>query len=1813
MITTCDGTPSIFGYQMSQLLYRGTKTEVYQGIRVLDAKPVVIKLLRQEYPTSIELLQFRNQYIIAQKLEHPGIVRPLCLEAYRNSYVLVMEDFGGISLKEYLKTNKLELKEFLEIALQICSILHYLYHHHVIHKDIKPANILIHPQTKQIKLTDFSIASLLPRETQCIISPNILEGTLAYISPEQTGRMNRGIDYRSDFYSLGVTFFELLTGQLPFQSNEPMDLVHCHIAKKPPLLEDTSEEIPPVLSNIVMKLMAKNAEERYQSALGLNHDLEKCLTQLTATSKIIDFEIGKNDICDRFMIPEKLYGRETIVQQLLEAFERVAGNSEQNPVTDAHTPHSEMMLVAGFSGIGKTSVVNEVHKPIIRQRGYFIKGKFDQFNRNIPLSAFVESLRDLIIQLLTESEGQLQQWKLKILAALGNNSQVIIDVIPELEQIIGQQPASPEVTGDAAQNRFNLLLQNFIQIFTIKEHPLVIFLDDLQWADLTSLKLIKLLMGELHTGYLLLIGAYRDNEVSPVHPLISTLADIKKTGAIMNSITLQPLSQLKVNQLVSDTLGCEEKLAFPLSQLVSQKTQGNPFFAIQFLKALHQDGLIIFNVEECCWQCDIAKINQQALTDDVVKFMVFQLLRLPESTQQVLKLAACIGNQFDLNTLAIAAQQSPMETAACLWNGLHEGLILPQSEVYKFYVGTEHIPTQDTSHHIVYKFLHDRVQQAAYLLIPDDQKQLTHYKIGTLLLCNSSDAEREERLFEIVTHLNAARTLITQPSELEELTQLNLIAGRKAKSATAYAAAVEYFATGIALLPHDAWESHYNLTLSLHIEVTEATYLNTDFKQMEQWATIVLQHTQTLLDSIPVYVTRMMAAKSQGHPLTTLRIGLQVLQLLGIEFPPQPTPADITRAGEVTMRLWRGNSPLNLLNSPSMIDAHYLASMTIMTNMVSSAYLTTPALMFLLIFKQVEFSILYGNCAVSVYGYADYGVILSSQMESLEAGYEFGQLALNLLQKLESKTLQCRTYFIVYSFIFHWKETLHEQLPHLLTGYHSGLETGDIESTALNAQAYCHYAYFAGRELTGLATEMSAYAQSIRSLRQETTLHYLEIAYQAVENLLGENQFPERLTGNIYHAEQKLPVHQANQDITGLFHWHFYQTILWYLFGYYRQAAQQSRLVEQYLDGGISQFSIPVYVFYDSLIHLSLYKEANQEEQQQILTRVAANQAKMQSWADVCKYNHQHRWELVEAERYAILGDKIEAIALYDLAISRAKANAFLQDEALANELAAKFYLNWDKEKVAQIYLQEAYYCYARWGAKAKTDDLEKHYPRLLQPILQQRQLNLDTLETIVDTTITNYSSHLLDSSSSSTVFFTLDFAAILKASQVLSSEIHLDKLITALMQVLLQNSGAQKIALILPEETHCIVVAVSNLEDLATGKTIELTSTPLDISHDVPTKIVYTVKRTLQPIIVDDISKTTTWEADSYIVKHLPKSMLCMPIVNQGKLISILYLENNLLTGVFTKERIEILNLLCTQAAISLANAQLYQQTQQALNELQQTQIKLVQSEKMSALGNLVAGVAHEINNPIAFLAGNVQPALDYIKDIFGLLNLYHEEYPNLSTVIQEEIANIDLEYIREDLPKVIGSMREGINRIKNISNSLRTFSRADKDYKVPFNIHNGIDSTILILKHRLKANEQHPAIEVVTKYGNLPPIECFPGQLNQVFMNILANAIDALEEASIGRTYTEIQKKPNLIIITTAIENQHLTITIKDNGRGMSEAVKKRIFDHLFTTKGVGKGTGLGLAIAHQIIVEKHGGSIDCNSSLGEGTEFIITLPLQ
>ncbi|AFZ12489.1 multi-sensor signal transduction multi-kinase [Crinalium epipsammum PCC 9333] len=1802
---------AISGYKIIEKIYDGVETGVYRAQPDLEENTVIIKILKAKYPTLKEITQLRHEYDISKNLDFAGIIKTYKLENYQNGLFLVLEDLGGLDLKKFLDTHKIDLKDFCEIALQLTDALTVLYEHHIIHKDIKPHNIIIQPITKQVKITDFSIASRLSRENPTINNPNGMEGTLTYISPEQTGRMNRSIDYRTDFYSLGVTFYEMLTGEVPFKSSEPIELVHAHIAKKPIPPIELNPEIPQVISDIVMKLLAKTAEDRYQSALGIKADLEICLNELQNTGSISNFTPGQEDLFAQFVIPQKLYGRETEVATLMAAFERASQGS------------AEMMLVSGYSGIGKSSLVNEVHKPIVRDRGYFISGKFDQFKRNIPYASVIEAFQDLIRQLLTETSAKIANWKEKLLNALGENGQVITEVLPDVELIIGEQPDVPKLGATESQNRFNRVFQNFSHVFSTKEHPLVLFLDDLQWADSASLKLIQLLITDPDSQYLLFIGAYRDNEVSPTHPLILTLEEIQKLGSTINNIVLTPLDISHVRELVADTLHDQINRSQPLANLVFNKTQGNPFFLTQLLQSLYEEKLLTFDFNVGNWQWNIEQIQGIGITDySVVQLLAKNIQKLPKSTQRVLKLAACIGNTFNLDVLAIINEKSQPETAEDLWSSLQAGLILPLNEAYKIPLSFDEnksgaLILQDFK--VSYKFLHDRVQQAAYSLIPEAEKKETHLKIGQLLLEKTNPEERKENIFALVNQLNFGTELITSDAEKYELVELNLIAGIRAKLSNAYEAARKYLNVALALIPENSWQNQYELALALYVEAVEVEYLNIDFEQAEKLSEIVITQAKDLLDKIQVYEYKILFYLAQSQPNVAIELSLQVLEMLNItlaETPPEKLNIE------------------DLVKLPEMQDPHKLAAMRILMVLMPAAAFVNPALLPASAFTMVNLSSQHGNSALAAYSYATYALLLCQFLGDIEAGYKFSQLSLKILEDFNGKKIKAKIFNIVNGFVIHWKAHARETVEPLREGVQVGIETGDIEYACYNAATYSAYIFYIGEPLNFVNQQQSIYVDMMLKLQQKTQVEYAQIFRQLVFCLSKEVTNKYSLCGDFFNTAEMLPIFIGNKNFLLVFVTYLANTLISYWFKNYEQAVTNAMQATQYAFAASGFIHITEHNFYYSLALLGAYPDVENSLQQQYMQQVENNQQAMQLWAENAPANYQHKYDLINAEKARILGNIGEAMEYYDRAIKAAKKQQYTQEEGLANELAAEFYFSRGKDKVATTYLTDAYYCYIHWEATAKVKDLELRYPQIFSQILARKNFSIDLDKTTSLTTAVGT--------------FALDLTTVMKASQTLSREILLNDLIEKLMKIVMENAGAQNSCLILDKKGKLVVEATVFVDK---NDLVLFPSIPLEDSETLPLSLINYVARTQENVVLRDAGREGNFITDAYIVKAKLKSILCVPIINQGTVIGILYLENNLTAGAFTPERLEVLRILSTQAAISLKNAMLYAnletateelkvantkleeysrtleqkvetrtlelkdknlRLEQTLTELQQTQTQLIQTEKMSSLGQLVAGIAHEINNPVNFIHGNILHASEYIDGLLNLVNLYQEQYPNSTPKIQDEIEAIDLEFLREDLPKVIESMQIGSERIRQIVLSLRNFSRLDEAEMKKVDIHEGIDSTLLILQHRLKAKSEHSEIKIIKEYGDLPKVECYPGQLNQVFMNIVSNAIDVLEEYDSKRSGLERQQNPCTIRIHThLIDGNKVKISIADNGSGMREEVRSKIFDPFFTTKSVGSGTGLGLSISYQIVVEKHRGHLECISSPGKGAEFIITIP--
>ncbi|AFY81872.1 AAA family ATPase [Oscillatoria acuminata] len=1499
---------TIPGITVQTQIYESANSLVYRGIRESDHQRIILKILKENYPTPYELARYRTEYQITQSLNVPGVVKVYDLQTYQNTLVMFLEDFGAESLKHWINQRPFSLEEFFAIAIAATEALGQIHAANLIHKDINPSNILFNPTTGQIKIIDFGISTQLTRENTTLQSPNGLEGTLPYLSPEQTGRMNRCLDYRTDFYSFGVTFYELLTHRLPFETTDALELVHCHIAKQPIPPTDIDAKIPPVLSEIVLKLMAKTAEDRYQNAYGLKADLEECLRQYNANN-LLDFPLGRHDVSNKFQLPQKLYGRESEIQNLLSAF------SESSTA-------SQLMLIAGYSGIGKSALVQELYKPITEKRGYFISGKFDQLQRNIPYSAIVSAFQGLVKQLLTESKAQLNQWRNNLLAAVGVNGRVIVEVIPEIELIIGPQPEIPELGPNESQNRFNLVFQNFIKVFTQPQHPLALFIDDLQWADGASLKLMQLLMAGRSPG-LFLIGAYRDNEVSAAHPLMLTLDEIAKTGAVIQRISLAPLDLETIAQLIGDTLNSDLQTVRSLAELVQAKTGGNPFFMNEFLKSLYTEKLVDFDRQTRQWQWDLEPIQARSFTDNVVELMVGKIQKLPEETQELLKIAACIGNEFDLESLGLILSKKSEELANHLYAAVAENLLNPLGNIGDIALVVAEAEflsmalPRNSVKSLPYKFVHDRVQQAAYFLIEDSQKSQFHQKIGQIMLENTPEDKREEKIFDIVNQLNLGSALIAEHSAQPELAQLNLMAGKKAKLSTAYQPALNYLQIGIEQLPPNSWQQQYPLTLSLYEEAAEVAYLSGDLALMDQFVATVLSQAKTVLDKVKVYEVKILAYNAQGLFAEAIAIGLEVLNLLGIKLPKQANKLDVLR-GLLATKLTIGRRAIaSFIDLPTMTDPSSQAAMRIIAKISSAAYMAEPFLLPLIVFKQVSLSLKWGNASESAFAYSSYGLILCSVAEDFPGSSQFGQLALQLLYKLNAREVEARTQYVIYHFIQHWIAPVKEVLNPLRQAYAVGLETGDLEFGTYAALQYSGYALLSGSELVQLESEMATYTQVMEEMGQERNLAMQSLYHQAVLNLIEEGENPGILMGRALDEQVMLSMIKSRNDRTAISSLYFLKLMLSYLFNERENALAFAEVAEEYLDGITAILLVAHFYFYDSLARLLVATDASPTQKKALLQKASRNQKKIKKWMHYAPQNNSQKYWLVEAELCRVQGQDAKAMDYYDKAINLAKQNEYIHEAAIAYELAAKFYLSRGKELTAKAYMQEARYCYQRWGAVAKVKHLEENYGDLLT-----------TTHGKVS------SSQMANAQTTTGSGSNLDIATVTKSYQAISGEIMLDKLLSSLMKIILENAGAQRGYLILCHQGELRIEAESHIDE---EQITVLQARLITDCSLISEAIVNYVARSQEAVVLNDATQEGNFTSDAYIQTHQPKSILCVPLINQGTLLSLIYLENNLTTGAFTPERVELLKLLSGQAAISIQNAKLYTEVRENESRLNQ------------------------------------------------------------------------------------------------------------------------------------------------------------------------------------------------------------------------------------------------------------------------------------
>ena len=1460
------------------------------GDRDLSGILVVVPVSEHPVPAILERLE--HEYALRDELASDWAARPLTLARSEGRTMLILEDPGGEPLDRLLG-QPMELTRFLRFAVGLAAALGKLHHQGLIHKDIKPANILVNSATGTIWLTGFGIASRLPRERQSPEPPEVIAGTLAYMAPEQTGRLNRSIDSRSDLYALGVTFYEMLTGALPFKATDPMEWVHCHIARQADPPDERVKEVPKVFSSIVMKLLAKSAEERYQTAAGVEADLQCCLTEWQAHGRVDAFPLGTHDLSDRLMIPERLYGRDHEIDTLLDSFDRVVAQG---------TP--EFVLVSGYSGIGKSSVVNELHKALVPPRGLFASGKFDQYRRDIPYATLAQAFQSLVRPLLGQSEAELGRWRHALREALGQNGQLIVNLVPELELVIAKQPPVPDLPPQDAKNRFQMVFRRFLGIFAQKEHPLALFFDDLQWLDTATLDLLEHLVTHSEVRHVLLVGAYRDNEVGPAHPLMRTLDAIRKAGARVQEIVLAPLRLDDVGRLVADALHCALKRAMPLAKLVQEKTAGNPFFAIQFFTALVEEGLLAFDPVAPAWQWDIDRLRAKSYTDNVVDLMTGKLKRLSATAQETLKQFACLGNVAEIATLAMVHGETEEAMHAALWEAVHAGLVFRQDSACKF--------------------LHDRIQQAAYSLIPEEHRAEVHLRIGRVLLASMTAEEIAEHLFDVANQFNRGAALLIDRDEKAQVATINLRGGRKAKAAAAYASACVYFAAGMALLEERDWGGRYELMFTLWLERAECEFLTSNFDQAEQLIGELLEHGTSKVDQAAAYHLKVQLRVVKSENPQAVDSALTCLRLFGIDFPAHPTWEQVQVEYETIWRNLDGRQIENLIDLPLMTDPELHAAMDMLSALNPAAYYTDFHLYCLLLCRMVNISMQHGMCGACAHGCAYFGFILGPVFHRYREGYRFTKLACDLVEKHGFIAYRAKVHYSM-GIVALWTQPIATAIHFMRAAFRTATETGDL-STA-------YYSMF--HSVTDLLLRNDpldvVWRESEIALDFARKARYGDVA----DIIVSQQRFIATMQGRTAtfstFSDAQFDEVAFEVQLTG----RMPMLICWYwilklkarfLAGDYAEALAAAGKAKALLWASASQIQLLDYFYYTALTVAARYENATAHGQNRWRDLLTAHREQLREWAENYPPTFGDKQALVSAEIARLEGRDLDAMRLYEDAIRAARENGFVQNEGAANELAAQFYLKRGIEKVAHSYLRDARYCYLRWGAQGKVQQLDERYPAI------EDQASLRPTTTI-DTPVEQ-----------------LDLGTVMKASQAVSGEIVLENLIKTLMMIALEHAGAERGLLILPHgEEHRIEAEARTGRDQVEVYIRRMAVTP----SELPESLLRYVIRTQESVILDDASVQNLFSDDECVRQRRLRSVLCLPLVKQAKLMGVLYLENSLAPRVFTPKRLTMLELLASQAAISLENAGLYADLQQENIIRKRAEDFLAQGERIGHTGS--------------------------------------------------------------------------------------------------------------------------------------------------------------------------------------------------------------------------------------------------------------------
>jgi predicted ATPase/signal transduction histidine kinase len=1772
------------GFDPETVLHESAKTSLRRARRRADGAPVLLKSLNSEYPTPAERSYLRHEFELLRRLHIPGVVRALELAEGKKGPVLVLQGQCSHTLRREIDLGGMSLPRFFAIALPLVRIVADIHRARIVHKDLNPSNIIL-DESGQPCIVDFGIASRLPRE-HAEIRPAHIEGLLAYVSPEQTGRMNRALDWRTDIYALGAIFYEMLTGRPPVANAEPPEMIHAIIARVPPLPHQVRADVPPLLSGIVMRLLAKTVEERYQSCSGLAHDLAEVQRRLASAETLEPFELGTHDAIDRFRIPQKLYGREEQVAQLLAAFERVARGGV------------EVLMITGPSGIGKSALVREVDRANAVRRGYFVDGKFDQFQRDVPLGTVARALRALIRQLLTEPEDRLRAWKQSLGEAIGQSGALLTGAIPELELLLGQQPPVAPTSSEEHRRRVELVTLRFLQAFANETHPLVIFLDDLQWADVQSLELLQRVILDQNTQYLLLVSAYRDNEFDATHPLRKMLESMQAATRFVSELHLGPLRREHVLQLVAETLRREPRDAAPLAELIFDKTQGNPFFVREFITSLHEQGKLRSD-SNGTWSWDLGEIRAQEVTDNVAVLLSERMRRLPVETQQVLQLAACVGSRFDIQTLSVVCEGSAAQTLHLLWPAIEAGLLVPLNASLRLMRGAQDEEAADgeEAESSVCHFAHDRVQQAAYELVPNDKRGEVRLRIGRLLLEKLSPEERETRLFEIMQHFAQGLELVEAPAEREQLAELYLAAGLRAKRAAAYDTAASSFRLGRSLLRGDAWESQYSLALKLHSEGAEAARMLLDFADMEALVAVVKTRANDVLDLVSVYEVEISYHYSQNRLGESLAVSRELLARLGVVLPAQPSALHVLPALLSAVRLVRRKKVEALAALPRMTHPVALAAMRIMMRSVPAVFSASPNSFPIIVSQMVKLSVRHGNSAESSWAYTLLATLIAIVLGKYDEGYELGCFGVSLMERLGAREFLPRIYASFYTTQVQWKRPWRDTLAPLEQAHQIAREIGDDEFACTHAIMYACHIIFTGEPLDVVKRRQAEYLAFTEQHRSEFHSLYIRPLHQLALNLRGEGMDPLLLAGPVLDEEKTRPQMLAGKHLAGLFLVSMCRGILAYLLGNPSDALTHATRAREYESTVLGTISTTENIYFQTLALLACWDKATVKQR---LT-LQMNRRKIRGWANQAPFNFLQKHLLVEAEWLRLRGRQMESLQMYEQAANAAQTNGFVQDAAMALERMARYELELGLQRSGWGHLYDAFRAYRSWGAIAKANMLEAE--------LKKASLR-----------ITMGLSR--DSATPMTPDSALDLPTIFTAARAISEEIVLGNLVRKLIRLLIQNAGAERGVLILENDGHLMIEAESTVEGDA-----PLTSpVPLNGDERVSSSIVHYVIRTGQSVVLRDASAEGIFVSDPYISRRRPKSVLCAPLLNQQRVIAVVYLENNLTSDAFTAERLSVVHLLLSQAALSIHNARLYgnlevsnrrleeyshtleqkvdERTRELrdknselgvmLGELRATQQKLVHQEKLASLGALTAAIAHELKNPLNFVNNFAQLSRDLVDEINSTLRPSE----------QEEVIREPLQLLQDNIVKI----HEHGQRANDIINGMLLHSSNSTSTRELVELNAVLAESIGFAYHGMRVKNPGLEVSIHTSYDQaIGELELSAVDIRRVFINIVNNACYALEEKRRvqGPHYTP------LLTVETRDAGDRAEVHICDNGTGIPVEVRDKIFNPFFTTKPAGKGSGLGLSISHDIIVKGHQGELGVESEPGQLTRFIISLP--